>query len=101
MDILNYGQILCMSTNDYLNSKEHYRENFRFMQMREMDLLDHWNKNFQPDAHQCLAHNRKKEIRSLRFKDLTGAFTVLLIGSLLSLVTFIGEKIMAVYNNRY
>lgn len=72
----------CISfTNDSLNSENLYHEYFRFTQMHEMNLLYFWNKIFQPEAHQCLLHNKKKGIRSLSFNDLGGAFTVLLIGS--------------------
>ena len=68
--------------------------------MRAIGLIDIWTQWYQPDVQQCLAEADKitksapkKEPPRLSLKNLTGAFVVLLIGYLVSFLSFLAENI--------
>jgi hypothetical protein len=68
--------------------------------------MDIWTQWYQPDIRQCRAEEDKitKNVSKnapprLSLKNLTGAFVVLLIGYLISLVAFLAENIMSYYKN--
>ena len=60
--------------------------------MREAGLIDEWNKKYNPDTRQCLDKNKKRNVKRLGLQNLSGAFVVLVAGSLVSLFVFMGEK---------
>ena len=67
------------------------------MKQREAGLLIHWNTIFTPDAGQCIHHGQKKEpdvVKPLDIKSLTGAFIVLGLGSIASLIAFFHERLV-------
>jgi hypothetical protein len=65
------------------------------MRMREAGLIDEWNKKFQPDARKCLLKSKKNHnLKPLDLGNLFGAFVVVAVGFLVSLVIFMGEQFL-------
>ena len=67
--------------------------------MRESGLLKYWYKQGLPDVHQCIRYRKQKEIMladilSLSLKGLTGAFIVIILGSIAAFLVFLGERIV-------
>ena len=59
-------------------------------------LAVHWVKSYQPSAKGCVLEDYKKNaprIRVLTLEDLSSAFMVLVIGSGVSILVFLIEKI--------
>jgi hypothetical protein len=73
--------------------------------MRDFGLLDIWAKWYQPDIRQCLDKAdkmmqlktplKKKDLSRLSLKHLTGAFVVLIVGNVFSLIAFLAEIILS------
>ena len=57
-------------------------------------LIQRWTKIYSPNLAECLINPKQKMVHPrLTLNHLAGAFLVLLFGSGLSLVVFVGEKI--------
>lgn len=68
---------------------------FRIMHMREAGLVNEWNKQYQPDARNCLVKDTKRrKVKSLTLGNFTGAFVLLSVGYLTSVFVFVGERIL-------
>lgn len=72
--------------------------------MRDYGLIEFWTQWYQPDVRQCLVKADKILSRQqhssddpprLSLKNLTGAFAILIGGTILSLLVFIVENIFA------
>ena len=66
------------------------------MKMMEAGLLDFWYGQGLPDVHQCSDNNHfndRRNISALNLKNLTGAFSILVVGYILSIVVFIFENV--------
>jgi hypothetical protein len=68
------------------------------MELREIGLISLWMKQFEPNTKPCYSENindsrdRKTETRQrLSLTNLMGAFAVLAVGYLLSLLIFLAE----------
>ncbi len=76
----------------------------RMMEMNAFGLIDHWIVSNYANPHQCLkTRGGRKQINSrLSFKNLTGAFALLLFGWGISLLIFLVEQlnIKCVYTRR-
>lgn len=69
----------------------------RIMHMREVGLIDLWLKKFQPNVRKCLLGDNAstmKKHKQLGLENVMGAFVVLAVGSLVSVVVFVSEKII-------
>ena len=73
---------------------------FSVLEQQEMGLTDYWDRLLRPMPPQCTGKpqtgNKTKKLSPLTLKNLTGAFVVLLIGLSLSLLAFLGEKIVSI-----
>ena len=65
----------------------------RIMRMREAGLIDKWNRDSQPNLRQCLVKEKSK-FGALKLESYSGSFSLLACGIILSLVVFIGEKVL-------
>ena len=63
------------------------------MLIRAFGFVSIWDKQFTTDAHQCAADIRSMKLEALSLNGLSGAFIVLLVGYLISLVVLMGERI--------
>lgn len=70
------------------------------MRMREVGLLSKWYKENSPDPRPCLRDKRAKYDRVIpaasSLKSLLGAFVVLIIGLLISVLGFILETLQKI-----
>ena len=69
------------------------------MRMRENGLIKKWVGDFRADARQCVQKRRNSEIHPddmspLPLPAFAGAFAVLLIGILFSLIVIAGEYVL-------
>ncbi|XP_032784686.2 ionotropic receptor 93a isoform X1 [Daphnia magna] len=81
-----------------------YLEEFKrgTLVLHELGLILSWERRFKPDTRPCLSQNgdykivKNTNIRPVRLtlSNLTGAFAVLAIGCLISLLAFLTEKIV-------
>lgn len=63
------------------------------MRMREFGLITYWKRAYEADASRCIYKAKEHAgIERLNVHHLTGAFAVLIIGSLVSLVVFLCEN---------
>lgn len=63
--------------------------------MREAGLIDEWNKRFQPDARKCLLKSKNNHsLKPLELRNLFGAFVVIAVGCIVSLIIFMGEQLL-------
>lgn len=58
----------------------------------EVGLMDVWIAKYQPNPRQCLVKT-KPSLKSLELRDLQIVIAILLFGSILAFVFFIGEQI--------
>ncbi|EFX82128.1 hypothetical protein DAPPUDRAFT_241227 [Daphnia pulex] len=70
------------------------------LDLQQTGIIDHWDSWFRTMPRKCMAnikygYNTETKPSPLTLKNLTGAFVVLLIGSSLSLLTFLCEKILS------
>jgi ionotropic glutamate receptor len=72
---------------------------FSVLEQQEMGLTDYWDRLLRPMPPQCTGKpqtgKKTKKLSPLTLKNLTGAFVVFLIGLSLSLLAFLGEKIIS------
>jgi hypothetical protein len=72
------------------------------MEILDYGLLDIWAQRYQTDVRKCQDKAEKMmhlkpsldSPPSLSLKNLTGAFTILIVGYLVALFIFIGEKLI-------
>ncbi len=72
----------------------------RLLILFEVGLIHHWEKQFEPDTKPCLNNDIKfsrkaqghKPPLQLRLINLTGAFVLLIVGLLISIVVFFLEN---------
>ena len=74
------------------------------MRMKEAGLMDFWYREGLPDVHQCLDSKKNnfadhRNVSALNLKNLTGAFSVLVIGTLLSAIVFAIENCRRIFSN--
>jgi hypothetical protein len=72
----------------------------RLLDLQQTGIIDHWDSWFRTMPRKCMAnikygYNTETKPSPLTLKNLTGAFIVLLIGSSLSLLAFLCEKILS------
>jgi len=71
--------------------------------MREAGLITYWYPKGLADVHQCV-HTKKKgsidDMDPLSLKGLTGAFLVIISGSLMTILIFLREKIYFILSKR-
>ncbi|XP_046449196.1 glutamate [NMDA] receptor subunit 1-like [Daphnia pulex] len=69
------------------------------LNLQEIGLVDFWDSWFRPMPPQCPGRPKKEKksnkLSPLSLKNLTGAFVVLSVGLSLSLLAFLGEKIVS------
>ncbi|XP_046641006.1 ionotropic receptor 93a-like [Daphnia pulicaria] len=70
------------------------------LDLQQTGIIDHWDSWFRTMPRKCMAnikygYNTETKPSPLTLKNLTGAFIVLLIGSSLSLLAFLCEKILS------
>ena len=80
----------------------------RLLELLEIGLIDYWDALFHPVPGQCMnnlknagartSSSKTEQHHRLTFKNLAGAFIVLLVGIDLSLLAFVYELIMASRN---
>ena len=80
----------------------------RLLELLEIGLIEYWDTWFRPMPGQCLKYiknagsqtssSKTEQRHRLTFKNLAGAFIVLLVGIGLSLLAFVYELIMATRN---
>ena len=80
----------------------------RLLELLEIGLIDYWDALFHPVPGQCMnnlknagartSSSKTEQHHRLTFKNLAGAFIVLLVGIGLSLLAFVYELIMASRN---
>jgi hypothetical protein len=70
------------------------------LNLQENGLVNFWDTWFRPMPPQCTGKpqtgNKTKKLSPLSLKNLTGAFVVLSVGLSLSLLAFLGEKIVSI-----
>lgn len=71
----------------------------RIMRQREAGLLNFWTKMYVPEVRQCLHNGRQHTkdtelVKPLDLKSLIGTFIILIFGWALSLLVFVGDRIM-------
>jgi hypothetical protein len=73
---------------------------FSVLEQQEIGLTDYWDRLLKPMPPQCNGKpqtgNKTKKLSPLTLKNLTGAFVVFFIGLSLSLLAFLGEKIVSI-----
>jgi ionotropic glutamate receptor len=78
----------------------------RLLELTETGIIDYWEILFRPMPGKCKANFQtgynalptdNQQHKPLTLKNLTGAFLVLLVGSSLSLLTFLCEKIISMW----
>lgn len=66
--------------------------------MREAGLLTHWYKQGLAGDHQCVRQRKQKEkladISPLSLVALTGAFIVIVFGSVIGMLVLLGENVL-------
>jgi hypothetical protein len=72
------------------------------LEIQQIGLVDFWDSWFRPMPPQCdgkpqSGNKKKKTTTPLSLKNLTGAFLVLLVGLSLSLLAYLCEKIISIY----
>lgn len=76
----------------WLLAESKWCSSFRLMRMREFGLITAWKRPYEADVSRCI--DKAKEYpdnERLSLLHLTGAFTVLLVGFIISMVTFVIE----------
>lgn len=68
---------------------------FSMLDLVSKGLVIHWKSEYLTSAHQCLesVNERPNKNHRLSFRNLSGAFGILFIGCLLSVVSFMLESI--------
>ena len=70
---------------------------FRTLQMIEVGLMKKWTDQYQPKPYQCLGSNKKEKSGPpprLSLQNLSGAFLILLFGSIVSIVLLVCEQLV-------
>ncbi|XP_046448237.1 uncharacterized protein LOC124197028 isoform X2 [Daphnia pulex] len=75
------------------------------LDLQQTGIIDHWDSWFRTMPRKCMAnikygYNTETKPSPLTLKNLTGAFIVLLIGSSLSFLAFLCEKILSMPKRR-
>ena len=79
---------------------------FRILELHQIGLVDFWDTWFRPMPPQCNGkpqqnvNKKKNKVMPLSLNNLTGAFLVLLVGMSLSILAFLGEKIVSIRQRR-
>ena len=77
---------------------------FRILELHQIGLVDFWDTWFRPMPPQCDGKpqnvNKKDKVMPISLKKVTGAFLVLLGGMSLSILAFLGEKIVSFRQRR-
>jgi hypothetical protein len=77
---------------------------FRILELHQIGLVDFWDAWIRPMPLQCDGKppivSKKNKVNPLSLKNLTGAFLVLLVGMSLSILAFLGEKIVSIRQRR-
>lgn len=71
----------------------------RILELQQIGLINYWDTWFRPMPPQCDGKpksGKKKKLSPLSMKNLTGAFIILLVGFSLSLLAFLGERIISI-----
>ena len=98
------SRVICQLTLLALFIRYKYATLFEYRTLRlyEIGLISLWKNWFEPNTRPCLndqgntgnVRNEKKKLAPLSLANLTGAFAVLAIGCLVSLVAFLVEMIV-------
>ncbi len=104
---ISQGYISQCSPTSFLFSKMFVllvKQTNRILELQQIGLVGFWDTWFRPMPPQCngksQSGNKKKEQLPLSLKNLSATFLVLLAGLGLSLLVFLGERILSIAERR-
>ena len=71
----------------------------RILQLKSAGLINLWETWYIPTVRKCTEINNKRKKNRLSLNHLSGAFLILAIGSVCSLVAFLVEKLFSLFRN--